>query len=74
VSPDNPYIAVLLVEVTILLIPAFLPDRTPNFWITAPITFAASMQVLTFRTVGPHTYTSTFTTGNLRTLSTGLFD
>jgi hypothetical protein len=52
----------------------FLPNRTPDFWITLPITFAASMQVLTFRTVGPHTYTSTFTTGNLGTLSTGLFD
>jgi uncharacterized membrane protein YoaK (UPF0700 family) len=30
--------------------------------------------VLTFRTVGPHTYSSTFTTGNLSTLATGLFD
>ena len=70
----NPYIAVLLVEVTILLILAFLPNRTPDLWITAPITFAASMQVLTFRTVGPHTYSSTFTTGNLSTLGTGLFD
>jgi uncharacterized membrane protein YoaK (UPF0700 family) len=70
----NPHFAVLLVEVTILLILAFLPNSTSNFWITAPITFAASMQVLTFRTVGPHTYISTFTTGNLSTLSTGLFD
>jgi uncharacterized membrane protein YoaK (UPF0700 family) len=70
----HPYVAVLLAEVIILFILAFLPNRTPDFWITAPITFAASMQVLTFRTVGPHTYTSTFTTGNLSTLSTGLFD
>lgn len=70
----HPYAAVLLAEVIILFILAFLPNRTPDFWITVPITFAASMQVLTFRTVGPHTYTSTFTTGNLSTLSTGLFD
>jgi uncharacterized membrane protein YoaK (UPF0700 family) len=56
-------VAVLLAEVIILFILAFLPNRTPDFWITVPITFAASMQVLTFRTVGPHTYTSTFTTG-----------
>jgi uncharacterized membrane protein YoaK (UPF0700 family) len=73
-SVRHPYAAVLLAEVIILFILAFLPNRTPDFWITVPITFAASMQVLTFRTVGPHTYTSTFTTGNLSTLSTGLFD
>jgi uncharacterized membrane protein YoaK (UPF0700 family) len=70
----HPYSAVLLAEAIILFILALLPNRTPDFWITVPITFAASMQVLTFRTVGPHTYTSTFTTGNLATLSTGLFD
>jgi uncharacterized membrane protein YoaK (UPF0700 family) len=70
----HPYSAVLLAEAIILFILDFLPNRTPDFWITVPITFAASMQVLTFRTVGPHTYTSTFTTGNLGTLSTGLFD
>jgi uncharacterized membrane protein YoaK (UPF0700 family) len=70
----HPHAAVLLVELIILLLLAFLPNRTPDFWITAPLTFAASMQVLTFRTVGPHTYTSTFTTGNLTTLGTGLFD
>jgi uncharacterized membrane protein YoaK (UPF0700 family) len=70
----HPYAVVLLVEAIILFILALLPNRTADFWITAPITFAASMQVLTFRTVGPHTYTSTFTTGNLSTLSTGLFD
>jgi uncharacterized membrane protein YoaK (UPF0700 family) len=70
----HPYAAVLVAEVLILFILAFLPNSTPNFWITAPITFAASMQVLTFRTVGEHTYSSTFTTGNLSTLSTGLFD
>jgi uncharacterized membrane protein YoaK (UPF0700 family) len=70
----HPYSAVLLAEGIILFILAFLPNGTPNFWITAPITFAASMQVLTFRTVGEHTYTSTVTTGNLSTLSAGLFD
>ena len=70
----HPYAAVLLAEAIILFILAFLPNRTPDFWITAPITFAASMQVVTFRTVGAHTYSSTFTTGNLSTLSTGLFD
>jgi uncharacterized membrane protein YoaK (UPF0700 family) len=70
----HPYAAVLLAEVIILFILAFLPNRTPDFWITAPITFAASMQVLTFRTVGEHVYSSTFTTGNLSTLGTGLFD
>jgi uncharacterized membrane protein YoaK (UPF0700 family) len=70
----HPYAAVLLVETIVLFLLALLPNRTPDFWITAPITFAASMQVLTFRTVGPHTYTSTFTTGNLSTLSAALFD
>jgi uncharacterized membrane protein YoaK (UPF0700 family) len=58
----HPYSAIVLAEAIILFILDFLPNRTPDFWITVPITFAASMQVLTFRTVGPHTYTSTFTT------------
>lgn len=37
----HPYTVVLLVEVILLSLLAFLPNRTPDFLITAPITFAA---------------------------------
>jgi uncharacterized membrane protein YoaK (UPF0700 family) len=53
---------------------SLVPNSTPNFWITTTIAFAASMQVETFREVNGYSYNSTFTTGNLRTLSENLFD
>jgi uncharacterized membrane protein YoaK (UPF0700 family) len=70
----NPYATVLAIEAAILLVLCSLPNHTPSFWISSPIAFAASMQVQTFRNVAGYTYNSTFTTGNLRMLSVGLFD
>ena len=65
---------VLLIELFILTVIAFLPNDTHDFWITTSIAFTASMQVETFRTVKGHSFNSTFTTGNLRSLSEGVFD
>ncbi len=69
-----PYISVVAVELAIFALVSLLPDRTRNFWITTTIAFAASMQVETFRVVNGRNYNSTFTTGNLRSFSEGLFD
>ncbi len=68
------YLSVLTLEIAILAVLSLLPARTADFWITTTIAFAASVQVQTFRDIHGHSYNSTFTTGNLRTLSVGLFD
>jgi uncharacterized membrane protein YoaK (UPF0700 family) len=69
-----PYLSVLAAELFILAMVALLPDDTRDFWITTSIAFAASMQVETFRVVNGRSYNSTFTTGNLRSFSEGVFD
>jgi len=67
VSP--PYNAVLVLEIAVLVVLSLLPATTPDFLFTASIAFAASVQVQTFREVNGHSYASTYTTGNLRTLA-----
>jgi uncharacterized membrane protein YoaK (UPF0700 family) len=69
-----PYLSVLALELGILLVLSFLPISTPAVWITTSVAFAASVQAETFRKVNGKSYNSTFTTGNLRTLSEGIFD
>ena len=69
-----PYVSVVLVELVIIGGIGCLPNRTRDFWITTSIAFAASIQVETFRVVNGRPFNSTFTTGNLRSLSEGLFD
>ncbi len=70
----GPHPCVLLVEIATMAVIACLPAGAGNFWITSAIAFVASMQVQTFRNVDGYSYNSTFTTGNLRMLSVGLFD
>ena len=69
-----PYLSALALEMAILLVMCFLPMATPDVWITTSIAFAASVQVQTFRHVNGKTYNSTYTTGNLRTLSEAAFE
>jgi uncharacterized membrane protein YoaK (UPF0700 family) len=64
-----PYPAVLALEIAVLLVLSLLPATTADILFTTSIAFAASVQVQTFRNVNGHTFNSTFTTGNLRTLS-----
>jgi uncharacterized membrane protein YoaK (UPF0700 family) len=64
-----PYAAVLALEIGVLLVLSALPATTADILFTTSIAFAASVQVQTFREVNGHSYNSTFTTGNLRTLS-----
>ena len=68
-----PYVAVLIAEIIILFVLSLLPASTNNLLITTTIAFTASVQVSTFREVNGHAYSSTFTTGNLRTLSEAAF-
>jgi uncharacterized membrane protein YoaK (UPF0700 family) len=70
---NPPYIAVLWLEIGVLFVLSMLPAATPDILFTISIAFAASVQVQTFREVNGHTYSSTFTTGNLRTLSEAAF-
>ncbi len=63
------YMSVLVLEICVLLILSLLPATTADILFTISIAFAASVQVQTFREVNGHAFTSTFTTGNLRTLA-----
>jgi len=69
----NAYLTVLLLEIAILSALSFLPAAFPDWLFTLNIALAASVQVQTFRDVNGHSYNSTFTTGNLRTLSEAAF-
>jgi uncharacterized membrane protein YoaK (UPF0700 family) len=69
-----PNLTVLALEIAILSVISVLPQTTGDFWITTSIAFAASVQVATFRDVNGKSYNSTFTTGNLRTLSEAIVD
>jgi uncharacterized membrane protein YoaK (UPF0700 family) len=67
ISP--PYAAVLGLEIAVLLVLSVLPATTADILFTTSIAFVASVQVQTFRNVNGQVFNSTFTTGNLRTLS-----
>jgi uncharacterized membrane protein YoaK (UPF0700 family) len=69
----NPDLAALNLEITIFAILGCLPASAPNLLITISVAFAASLQTATFRTVEGQSYNSTFTTGNLLTLSEDAF-
>jgi uncharacterized membrane protein YoaK (UPF0700 family) len=64
-----PYAAVLVFEIGVLLVLSLLPATAADMLFTTSIAFAASVQVQIFREVDGQSYNSTFTTGNLRTLS-----
>jgi len=67
------YCAVLTLEICVLSILSLLPATAADTLFTISIAFAASVQVQTFREVNGHNFSSTFTTGNLRTLSEAAF-
>jgi uncharacterized membrane protein YoaK (UPF0700 family) len=70
----HPLLSILVIEIAALLLLGFLPGNISDFWITTSIAFIASVQVESFRKVNGTSFNSTFTTGNLRTLSESLFD
>ncbi|ADV82559.1 YoaK family protein [Terriglobus saanensis] len=70
----KPALLVLTIEMATLAVLSFLRNTTPDIWFTMSIAFVASMQVEIFNKIHGNTYNSTFTTGNLRTLSEGVTD
>src|SRR5450755_41840 len=70
---NSPYTSVLWLEIGVLSVLSLLPATTKDIFFTISIAFAASVQVQTFREVNGRSYSSTFTTGNLRTLSEAAF-
>lgn len=68
-----PYAGVVVLEIALLSILSLLPATAADFLFTISIAFAASVQVQTFREVNGHSFSSTFTTGNLRTLAEAAF-
>lgn len=64
-----PYATILAIEIAVLLILSLLPAGAPDIAFTVSIAFAASVQVQSFREVDGRSFSSTFTTGNLRTLT-----
>lgn len=68
----DPDLAILTLETAVFAILGCLPVSTPDLFITVCVAFTASLQTETFRTVEGKSYNSTFTTGNLRTLSEDL--
>ncbi|MHC1479915.1 YoaK family protein [Frateuria aurantia] len=64
---------VLTAQVLLLLLTALGIHQLPAFAVTACIAFMSSMQNTTFRTIGPLSYTSVVTTGNLRSLGESIF-
>jgi len=72
-SVSAPYPAVLVLEISVLLVLSLQSAKTADILFTTGVAFASAVQVQTFREVDGHNYTSTFTTGNLRTLAEAAF-
>lgn len=65
---------VILLEMLVLIIVGFVPAGIPDLFVTVTISFIASVQVSSFRTLIDSPYSSTMCTGNLRTASKALFE
>ncbi|WHP17129.1 YoaK family protein [Cellulomonas sp. ES6] len=70
----DPTRLVLGTEIAVLLAVAALPRATPHLVTTCAVSFVAALQVTTFRLVRDTSYSTTMTTGNLRTLVTAAYE
>lgn len=70
----RPEVAALSLEIAALFVLSWLPNATPDLVITMSVAVAASLQMSTFRQIHTWTYSSTFTTGNLRSMIESGFD
>lgn len=61
--------AILMLEVVILFIIGFLPSDIPNIFVTVTISFVSSLQISSFRKLVDSPYSTTMSTGNLRSAS-----
>jgi uncharacterized membrane protein YoaK (UPF0700 family) len=69
----RPVRAVLVIEIMVLAIVGFVPTSVPNPVVTIAISFVAALQVTTFRVLVDQAFSTTMTTGNLRSLSQAAF-
>lgn len=70
----DPTRAVLGAEIAVLLGVAALPTTAPHLVTTTAVAFVAALQVTTFRLVRETSYSTTMTTGNLRSLVTAAYE
>ncbi len=63
----SPAVLSLCAEIVILAVIGLLPRNVPDLPVVFSIAFAAALQNSSFERVGPWSYTSVVTTGNLRT-------
>lgn len=70
----DPTRAVLGAEIAVLLAVAALPAAAPHLATTTAVAFVAALQVTTFRLVRETSYSTTMTTGNLRSLVTAAYE
>ncbi|VTR77746.1 hypothetical protein CHMI_02518 [Cellulomonas hominis] len=71
---DDPTRGVLLAEIATLVAVAALPRSAPTAASTMAVAFVAALQVATFRLVRDTSYSTTMTTGNLRTLVSASYE
>ncbi|MDJ0394376.1 YoaK family protein [Rhodococcus sp. G-MC3] len=69
----RPVRAVLVIEILVVGAVGFVPLAVPNAFVTIPISFVAALQVTTFRVLVDQAFSTTMTTGNLRSLSQAVF-
>jgi uncharacterized membrane protein YoaK (UPF0700 family) len=65
--------AVLIIEIIVLFIIGFIPNTVPNIVVTVTVSFVASIQVSSFRKLVDSPYTTTMSTGNLRSASQAVY-
>lgn len=69
----RPVRAVLVIEIVVIAVVGFLPLSVPNAVVTIPISFVAALQVTTFRVLVDQAFSTTMTTGNLRSFAQAVF-
>lgn len=65
--------SVLIMEIILISLVAFIPPGTCDYYVNAMISFVCAMQVQTFRTAHSLPFASTMCTGNLRSGTDALF-
>ncbi|MGA9873904.1 MAG: YoaK family protein [Rhodococcus sp. (in: high G+C Gram-positive bacteria)] len=69
----RPVRAVLVIEILVITAVGFVPLSVPNAVVTVSISFVAALQVTTFRVLVDQAFSTTMTTGNLRSLAQAVF-
>ena len=69
----RPIRAVLVIEILVLFAVGFVPESVPNAVVTVSISFVAALQVTTFRVLVDQAFSTTMTTGNLRSFSQAIY-